>query len=187
MFPDCTMFPNCTMFQGYTMFSEYRMTPTGDRTRLLASAALVLMVSIPCSAPLWAAPSEAAPSPSKLAPPATCALASVAPETVPGYLLAHPVDPSIRPLGNLTVSIVDGSKVASEDYLVIENDGTVAAETLKCISSCPDPSHCVVLGCNPDTARRTCTICGCDGGDGVTCGQCSCRKEISATTGTLEE
>lgn len=127
----------------------------------------------------------AVPSAAELAPNASCAPASVAPETRPGYLLTHPVDASIRPMGNLTISYAGGSKVAREDFLVVGADGAVEQQTIKCISSCPDPTRCVVLGCLPDTARRTCTLCGCDGGEGVECGQCSCRKEVTAVDGTV--
>ena len=129
----------------------------------------------------------AAPSLAELAPNASCALASVAPETTPGYLLAHPVDPTIQPMGNLSISYVNGRKIATEDYLVEGADGSVAQLQINCISSCPDPTQCVVLGCLPDTVRKTCTLCGCDGGDGVECGQCSCTKKAGTVDGTVVE
>lgn len=153
------------------------MTESRNRYRLIPLGTLLVLGA------LWVA----APSVAELAPAASCALASVAPETTPGYMLAHPVDPSIQPMGNLTVSYVGGRKIATEDFLVEGADGTVAQLKFKCISSCPDPTQCVVLGCIPDTVRKTCTLCGCDGGEGVECGQCSCTKEVSTVDGTVVE
>jgi hypothetical protein len=66
-----------------------------------------------------------------------------------------------EPTGPARVTILGGVRTSSRDFEVRSPDGHLAAiVAVTCLSSCQQPDHCVVQGCNP-TSNGKCSECKC--------------------------
>jgi hypothetical protein len=87
-------------------------------------------------------------------------------------------------VGGIEVRFQGKQRIASQRFISRNAQGEAVAGTLQCHSECKD-TDCVVVGCDPDAANKTCTPCNCAKAttpDPPTCtaGNCKyCRKVAS--------